>query len=103
MECKKCGVCCQLFMINLDEEEYASQKFKTQFDEFVPDFLEAELIGANILEQKADGSCIYLKEGSCSIHDDRPMSCRKFFCDSDDDDHKEMIMMIKEKKGVSKL
>ncbi len=82
MKCSQCGVCCKLFVINLTEEEYKSRKYKTQFDEFefVEDFEEAELCAANIITQKEDGSCTYLKDGKCSIHCMRPSACRKFFC-----------------------
>jgi len=51
MKCQMCGVCCKLFLINLTESEYKSKKYKTQFDEFefIDDFKEAEMCGANIL------------------------------------------------------
>lgn len=100
MKCAQCGVCCRLFLINLTEEEYKSRRYKLQFDEFefVDDFEEAELIGANILAQKEDGSCIYLKYNKCSIHKDRPKSCREFFCNSKNKRFKEMIEKIKKYK-----
>ncbi len=100
MKCSQCGVCCRLFLINLTEEEYRSGKYKTIFDEFVDDFEEAELVGANILEQKEDKSCIYLEDNICSIHPNRPQSCRPFFCSSQEDKFKTMIekiMLYKEK------
>ena len=68
------------------------------FDEFVEDFEEAEMVGANILAQKEDKSCVYLKEGKCSIHSIRPQACRNFFCDSDNPSFKEMIEKIREYK-----
>ncbi|MFC1732513.1 YkgJ family cysteine cluster protein [candidate division KSB1 bacterium] len=82
MKCSKCGVCCKLFLINLTEEEYRSGKYKTQFEDFglTEDFEEAEMCGANIITQNEDGSCIYLKNGKCSIHMTKPQSCRNFFC-----------------------
>jgi Fe-S-cluster containining protein len=82
MKCSKCGICCKLFYINLNEEEYRSRKYKTQFDffEFVEDFEEAEMCAANIITQREDGSCIYLKNSKCSIHNSRPEACRNFFC-----------------------
>jgi len=101
MECKQCGVCCRLFLINLTEEEYKSGRFTTMFDEFVPDFTEAEMVGANVLKQKEDGSCFYLKDGKCSIHSIRPASCGKFFCDSNNPDFKKMIKDIEEYKNQS--
>ena len=98
MNCTQCGTCCKLFLINLTEQEYRSGFFKTMFDEFVPDFEEAELVGANVLAQKEDGSCIYLQNNKCSIHHQRPQSCRNFFCDSDKEDFKEMIEKINNHK-----
>ncbi len=101
MHCDQCGVCCKLFVINLNEEEYKSKKYKTVFEEFgLVEFREAELIGANLLAQKEDDSCIYLKDGKCSIHHDRPQSCRRFFCDSKDSWFKSMIKKIKKYKGI---
>jgi len=99
MLCSQCGVCCKLFLINLTKEEYKSGKYKTQFGEFVEDFEEAELCGANIITQKEDGSCIYLKEGTCSIHGIRPQSCRNFFCTSKSPGFKTMIRKIKDHKS----
>lgn len=98
MKCSQCGVCCRLFLINLTEEEYRSGRYKTMFDEFVDDFEEAELVGANVLEQKEDGSCIYLKHNKCSIHSDRPQSCRPFFCNSKEERFRTMIEKIKRYK-----
>lgn len=97
MKCSACGVCCKLFLINLTEEEYKSGKYRTQFEAFglVNDFIEAEMIGANIIEQKEDGSCFYLKEGKCSIYNIRPKACREFFCTSKNKKFKDMIEQIK--------
>jgi len=100
MGCSQCGICCKLFLINLTKEEYLSKKYKTQFEEFglTKDFQEAEMTGANIITQKKDGSCIYQKDGKCSIHDKRPEACRAFFCDSKDVKLAGMIRIIKENK-----
>ncbi|MCK4521986.1 MAG: YkgJ family cysteine cluster protein [Nanoarchaeota archaeon] len=93
MKCSQCGVCCKLFLINLTEKEYKSGKYKTQFEEFglTEDFQEAEMCGANIITQQKDGSCYYLMDGKCSIHNKRPEACRAFFCKSDNPKFKEMI------------
>jgi len=105
MLCSQCGICCKLFLINLTKEEYESKRYKTQFDEFglVEDFEEAELCAANIITQKEDGSCIYLKHGKCSIHGVRPASCRKFFCTSKNPGFKTMIKDIKDYKLSHKI
>ena len=68
------------------------------FDEFVKDFEEAELIGANLLAQKDDGSCIYLKDNLCSIHDKRPKVCKPFFCSSKEKRFEEMIRIVDENR-----
>jgi len=103
LKCDGCGVCCKLFLITLTEEEYKSEKYKTQFDKFgiIEDFSKAEECGANIIEQKDDGSCRYLNEnGKCEIHDRRPEACKAFFCNSKDKQFQEMIKDINEIKKL---
>jgi len=87
-------------MVNINEEDYYSGKYKTIFADLnlnLP-FAEAELVGANILAQHEDESCIYLKENKCSIHKDRPRVCRAFFCESKDPEFKEMVIKVNEYK-----
>lgn len=100
-KCSRCGICCGIFLINLSEEEYKSGKFKTQFENFglIDDFKKASLCGANILKQKKDGSCIYLKASKCSIHKRRPKVCRQFFCASKLKKFKNMIQQIEKEKN----
>lgn len=102
-KCKKCGTCCSLFYINLNEDEYNSGYFKTVFEEIsiVPDFLEANECGANILAKKEDRSCIYLNDNECSIHEKRPEACRAFFCASRVKGFEKMQQMIAESKKTS--
>ena len=94
--CIQSGACCRLFFINLTEEEYKSGKFKTQFEEFgmVEDFDEAQESGANVLEKNEDGSCVYLKDNKCSIHEKRPEACREFFCTSEKPKFQKMIQIV---------
>jgi Fe-S-cluster containining protein len=82
--CHQCGICCRLFLINLDKTEYKSGRYQTMFEEFGinENFSEAQRYGMNILLQNKDESCIYLKNNSCRIHEDRPAVCRRFFCHS---------------------
>ena len=99
MKCLQSGVCCRLFLINLNEKEYLSGQFHTVFEEFgLMKFSEAELAGANFLKQKADGSCIYLENNKCTTHKNRPQVCREFFCDSKEDKFQGMIQEIKLKR-----
>ena len=95
MTCDQCGTCCKIFLINLNEEEYRSGNFKTQFSEFVSDFELASFSGANTLAQKEDGSCIYLKDQLCSIHMTRPLVCRDFFCDTTEERFQGMVHEIR--------
>jgi len=98
--CPQCGICCRLFLINLTQEEWMSGGYKTQLKEFGldDDFTTVQRYGGNILSQKKDGSCIYLKNNLCSIHKKRPQSCRDFFCESTSKKFKGMISMIKERR-----
>ena len=102
--CQACGLCCKLFLINLNEEEYRSGRYVTQLGKFgfFEDFAEAEMYGANIVEQKADGSCKYLEGTKCSIHQTRPQVCRGFFCNSQKEDYQGMIKDIEEKRAELK-
>jgi len=101
-KCYQSGVCCKLFLINLSKEEYNSKIFKTQFQEFdhIEDFKEAENIGANILKQNKDGSCIYFKDNLCSIHKTRPQICRGFFCTSKDKKYQGMVNEVNHHKKL---
>jgi len=98
--CDQCGVCCKLFLINLSKEEYFSGVYKTLLEKFglINDFKLASECGANILKQKKDGSCFYLKKNSCSIHQIRPQVCRKFFCASKAKKFQNMIKEIEAKE-----
>jgi Fe-S-cluster containining protein len=104
-ECSQCGVCCRLFLINLNEEEYKSGRFRTVLEEFGIEegFKDAEMEGANLLAQNEDESCIYLEGNKCSIHEDRPQVCRRFFCTSKNRQFAGMIKKIKEyKSGIKR-
>ena len=100
-----CGLCCKLFLINLSESEYKHGQYITVFDdiEIFDDFGEAELYGANILAQQIDGSCIYLENGKCSIHDHRPQVCRDFFCQDTDPKYALMRADIARARQVDSL
>lgn len=82
--CNGCGLCCKLFLINLNKQEYQSGKFQTIFAHLGPvlEYKLAKVCGANFLAKKPDGSCIYLEGTQCGIHETRPQVCRDFFCTS---------------------
>lgn len=99
-KCEQCGVCCKLFLINLNEDEYYSGIYKTINSDFGPciSYDEVEKFGLNFLEQNKDGSCIYLKGKGCSIHSVRPQVCRDFFCTTKDPEYADMVKEINEYK-----
>ncbi|OGK56321.1 hypothetical protein A3J15_02620 [Candidatus Roizmanbacteria bacterium RIFCSPLOWO2_02_FULL_38_10] len=101
-KCFQCGICCRLFLVNLSEDEYHSGKYKTQLKEFgtIDDFDKATECGANILKQKENGSCIYLKGNKCNIHKTRPQVCREFFCTSNLKKFRYMIEQTEEKRTI---
>lgn len=103
--CSRCGLCCRLFLINLDEAEYASGEYLTVFDDLkmVEDFDQAADCGANLLAQQDDGSCIYLKAGGCNIHERRPTACREFFCGGNEDEFADMREEIRKTRILDKL
>jgi len=79
--CNGCGLCCKLFLINLSRKEYQSGKYQTMFatNGAMDNFKQARRCGANLLAQRPDGGCIYLKDNKCGIHANRPKACRDFF------------------------
>tara|TARA_Y100000310_G_scaffold251715_1_gene258284 strand:+ start:2235 stop:2546 length:312 start_codon:yes stop_codon:yes gene_type:complete len=96
MECNQSGVCCRLFLINLNEQEYLSEEFDTELQEFgLLSFNEAQESGSHFLKQQKDGSCIYLKDNKCSVHSKRPEACREFFCESTEERFKGMVEEVK--------
>src|SRR4051812_28425371 len=88
-DCHTCGVCCKGHTILLDDEDLAkldSQGWskKPEFAS-VPIFKKLSLFGAqHVLNQRADGSCIFLNENNlCRIHAEfgepaKPWACRMF-------------------------
>lgn len=99
-KCDQCGICCRLFLINLNEAEYKSRRYKTMFEKFggLKNFSEAKKYGINILAQNKDNSCIYLKNDFCRIHKDRPLACREFFCASKSKKFGKMKQMIDQER-----
>lgn len=99
-KCDQCGICCKFFLINLNEAEYLTGKYRTVNDEYrsFVDFTEVEKYGLNFLAQNKDGSCVYLQENGCSIHEIRPQVCRDFFCSSRNLKYSTMITMINDFK-----
>ncbi len=95
--CNACGLCCRLFYINLSKKEYESGKYKTILEEHgkIEKFSLAKESGANLLAKNDDGSCVYLVDNMCSIHENRPKVCGEFFCTSKAKRFETMVEMVK--------
>lgn len=67
--CGSCRACCSdpHFHANLTEHE--AQRFAY-----------VEYCGQKVLPKKADGTCVHLIGGNCSIYAERPRTCRIFDC-----------------------
>jgi hypothetical protein len=65
--CGDCSACCHM-RVELFPRESG-------------DGLDFELLdGVRRLRQNPDGSCIHLVAGRCSVHDHRPVACRRYDC-----------------------
>lgn len=71
--CNGCTLCCQNDAVVLESEDSPAQ-YKTEPHPFKP--------GALMIAHKPNGECIYLENGSCSIHDHAPSLCRLADCRS---------------------
>ncbi|HXX62239.1 MAG TPA: YkgJ family cysteine cluster protein [Bacteroidota bacterium] len=71
--CNGCTLCCQGDAIRLEDAEL-SMGYKTEPHPYVS--------GALMLAHSANGNCVYLGEGGCTIHDRSPLLCRSADCRS---------------------
>lgn len=62
--CNGCTACCKGWDIDLTEHDYWSQYDQKN----------------GRLTRKPDGSCVYLGDKGCTIHEKAPYVCRKFDC-----------------------
>jgi hypothetical protein len=72
--CGSCSACCRSeFDLNLNQADDPSL-YLTEI---------GQKTGRLSLKKTADGACVYLQDGKCSIYDRRPITCRKFDCRTD--------------------
>jgi Fe-S-cluster containining protein len=76
-ECKQCGDCCSNiflpFYADADEERWLKYHDVEYIENNMGTFI------------KIDIKCSKLKDGLCSIHENRPDICRKYFCEDNKD------------------
>ena len=65
-ECKACGRCCEKHWLLKLTSEYEKSLFGD--DVVYGDFIWTD-------------QCKYLKEGKCTIHEDKPFRCKEYFCE----------------------
>lgn len=70
-DCKKCGRCCKIFRLPVNNKDNLVKKFEDHF-EFKLESYEVEVI--------FKGNCEHYKNGLCSIYEKRPEMCKNFFC-----------------------
>ena len=73
--CGECAECCEgkFFLAPLVLEDF--EKVKNYF-EIRAIVLNGEIIPVMLLTDGEGGSCLYLKNGKCSIYDNRPPACK---------------------------
>ena len=73
--CGACRLCCRSFMVPIQPEkgdDVSSYQTATCFTPGKPPYL--------ILDRNANGDCVYLGDGGCTIWGRAPWSCRHFDC-----------------------
>lgn len=81
--CKKgCSNCCyQNVTIFESEAKFLSKKYKEKLIA-----KREELTKQKDIENKQPRKCVFLENGECSIYEDRPFTCKKYFVKSDPKD-----------------
>lgn len=71
-KCGTCAACCWFEMVYVMDHEtgYDTESMVSPIDGAV----------LRVLRHNPDGSCVYLKDGKCSIYELRPACCRGFDC-----------------------
>jgi uncharacterized protein len=71
--CNGCTLCCRSGELILITDEDPDYIYDTR-----------EIVAGDrrflVLQQKPDGSCIYVTDKGCSIHEDAPLTCQVFDC-----------------------
>ena len=71
--CGDCFLCCTKGGIKLKPEDYA-ESGKPRF------IVMPNLLGDSHELGHREGMCVYLHEGQCAIHNDKPVVCKEFDC-----------------------
>ena len=76
-ECRRCRRCCsdKTIRVNPYEVYRLSRRVGTSTTEFLARYT---IEGGTELARRADGSCVFLGEQGCGVHQDRPLVCRLY-------------------------
>jgi len=82
LECQRCTACCrwpgQVRLSGAEITRLAAFKHLTE-DEFIQQFTRLRWDrGGLALQEKPDGSCIFLEGGDCAVQPVKPQQCREF-------------------------
>lgn len=90
--CMKCSNCCEIFMPVITREEIfnISDVLKIDFEKFKKYFLEEVDEGFAINKSP----CHFLKNGCCSIYNNRPLTCRNYPINVEDEFSAKLINLI---------
>lgn len=75
-ECTRCSQCCVNKKIQVNPFEIA--RLAAGFEIGFAAFRTEHTIDGVFLNQKSDGSCVFLGKRGCEVHADRPLVCRIF-------------------------
>lgn len=73
MKCKDCPKCCQYVLFPLIDRDHARWAKLHGVRIFVGE-------RTNTLKARLEIPCQMLKDGKCSIYEDRPQMCKDYFC-----------------------
>lgn len=76
--CNGCTACCRDNLIALFPDDGDDLKLYGDAVEWAPNPLNRAVVP--FIKHGADGACVFLGPGGCTIYDKRPLVCRKFDC-----------------------
>ena len=99
-ECQRCNLCCKVpgfVFLSHKEAGVLARYLKLSKEEFFEKYCTKEDAHL-VLKDQEDGSCIFLSEQGCTVHEAKPKQCRTFpmeWRDEDAYDYCEGILKIK--------
>jgi len=81
-ECTQCGRCCTgtsgYVWVSMSEARAIAARLGVSLDEFGRRYLRRVGQRYSLLEDADTGSCVFLEDNRCRIHEHRPAQCRRF-------------------------